>query len=117
MVSNVNSLFSGGDGRTGMVSLHLSDNDTSFLNQSQLDEISKHVNKLLPFYARPRFLRVQKEFSMTSTFKQQKMSLVQEGFNIVKVTDPIYFYNPATQDYKLLDYVTYLQIMANKVPL
>lgn len=100
-----------------MASLILSDEGTRSLSQTQLDAISKHVNELLPFYARPRFIRLQKEFDMTSTFKQQKIALVQDGFDVIKVTDPIYFYNSATQDYKLLDYVTYLQIMAGKVPL
>ena len=100
-----------------MASLSLSDGGVHSLSQAQLDAISKHVNEVLPFYARPRFIRVQKEFSMTSTFKQQKMMLVQEGFNVIKVTDPMYFYKSATQDYKPLDYTTYLQIMAGKVPL
>ena len=100
-----------------MASLSLSDEGVHSLSQAQLDAISKYVNEVLPSYARPRFIRVQKEFSMTSTFKHQKMMLIQEGFDVIKVTDPIYFYNSAAQNYKPLDYTTYLQIMAGKVPL
>ena len=100
-----------------MASLSLSDGTVPSLNPAQIDALSKHVNEVLPFYARPRFLRVQKEFSMTSTFKQQKMTLIKEGFDVINVTDPLYFYNSATQDYRPLDYTTYLQIMAGKVPL
>ena len=100
-----------------MASLNLSDERAVSLNEVQLEAISKQVNDLLPFYARPRFLRLQKEFSMTSTFKQQKMTLIQEGFDVTSVNDLVYFYNSTTQTYKMLDQATFLQIMAGKVPL
>ena len=100
-----------------MASLSLFNNTDTGFTEQQLDALSNHVNGILPFYARPRFLRVQKEFSMTSTFKQQKMMLVQEGFDISRVTDPVYFYNPSTQTYKPLDQTMFLQIMTGKVPL
>ena len=100
-----------------MATLTLMDEHSVILTPSQLEAISKHAQEALPSYARPRFIRVRKELELTSTFKQQKMALVREGFDLAKVSDPLYFLNPATQTYLPLDQVMYVQIMAGKVPL
>ena len=109
--------LSGGEGRAGMATLTLMDETSSGLSPAQLVAISKHAQTALPSYARPRFIRVRKELDLTSTFKQQKMSLVREAFDITKVTDPLYFLNPATQTYMPLDQVMYIQIMSGNIPL
>ncbi|XP_060586557.1 long-chain fatty acid transport protein 2-like isoform X2 [Ruditapes philippinarum] len=110
-------LVPGTDGRAGMAALHLNDQSLATLTPSMITSLSKHVKEVLPTYARPKFIRVQKELIMTSTFKQQKVSLVREGYDVTNVTDPIFYLNPATQSYLPLDYVVFTQIMAGKVPL
>jgi solute carrier family 27 (fatty acid transporter), member 1/4 len=44
----------------------------------------------LPPYARPVFLRIMPELPMTGTFKLKKRDLQLEGFDITKITDPVY---------------------------
>ena len=117
MRANFIILSSGGDGRAGMAAITLIDETATTLTPVQLAAISKHAQQALPSYARPRFIRVKKELDLTSTFKQQKMSLVTEGFDITKVTDPVYFLNPATKTYMPLDYVMFVELMAGKIPL
>ena len=100
-----------------MATLTLMDETATGLTPAQLVAVSKHAQEALPSYARPRFIRVKKELDLTSTFKQQKMSLVKEGFDITKMTDPVYFLNSATQTYMPLDHIMYVQIMAGKIPM
>ncbi|WAR00669.1 S27A2-like protein [Mya arenaria] len=107
----------GTDGRAGMVSFHMTDEGATSLSPTMLTQISRHVNKMLPGYARPRFLRVQPQLQLTSTFKQLKAILVREGFDPIQVRDPLYFLDPATQAYRPLDNTAYTQIMAGNVPL
>lgn len=110
-------LVPGTDGRAGMAALHLNDPGLPTLMPSMLTTLSQHVRQTLPVYARPRFIRIQKELSMTSTFKQQKTVLVQEGFDVTSINDPLFYWNSGTQSYMPLDYTVYTQIMAGKVPL
>lgn len=110
-------IVTGTDGRAGMVALHLNDQSLTTLTPAMITALSKHVKEVLPNYARPKFIRVQRELTMTSTFKQQKVSLVREGYDVTKVTDSMFYLNPATQSYFPLDHVVFTQIMAGKVPL
>lgn len=61
------------------------------LNTEQLLNIAQHCKKHLPSYARPRFIRVVKEFIYTSTFKQSKLKLKEEGYNLAEVASPVYY--------------------------
>ncbi|NXY00317.1 S27A3 protein, partial [Centropus bengalensis] len=67
----------------------------------QLDgpALFRHVEQLLPPYARPRFLRLQERLAMTETFKQQKVRLAQEGFDPARVPDPLFLLDEATRAY------------------
>jgi len=63
----------GCEGKAGMAAL-------TFQKGLQADainwqEFSEHLDKNLPSYAQPVFVRVQQNISMTSTFKYQKMDL------------------------------------------
>lgn len=100
-----------------MASLHLTDQSVTALTPVMLAALSHHVNTVLPVYARPRFIRVQKELQMTSTYKQQKTDLVREGFDVEKIQDPLYYLNLSTKTYLPLDQTVYSRIMAGKVPL
>lgn len=102
-----------------MAALHLTDKTISELTPAMLSRLSKHVCNVLPVYARPRFIRVQKEPSehLTSTFKQQKSTLVKEGFSVDLIKDPMYYLNLGSQTYLPLDHAVYARILAGNVPL
>uniref|UniRef100_A0A8C3JZF6 S27A3 protein n=1 Tax=Calidris pygmaea TaxID=425635 RepID=A0A8C3JZF6_9CHAR len=58
----------------------------------------QHLEHLLPPYARPRFLRLQR-LAMTETFKQQKVRLAQEGCDPARVPDPLFLLDETTKAY------------------
>jgi fatty-acyl-CoA synthase len=64
-----------------------------------LNGLHKHLERELPAYARPLFLRVQSEISATSTFKQRKLELVDEGFDPRRVKEPLFFDHPKLHGY------------------
>jgi fatty-acyl-CoA synthase len=68
-----------------------------------LEGFYRHVVQQLPIYARPIFLRIQREIEATSTFKQRKVDLVKQGFDPAATEDPIYFLHPELQAYVRLD--------------
>ena len=86
----------GTDGKAGMAGLVT---DETFDIATLADQISG-----LPAYARPVFVRLQKELETTGTFKYRKMDLVEQGFDPAKVDgDPLYIrdangYTPLTPD-------------------
>jgi fatty-acyl-CoA synthase len=55
-----------------------------------LDAFKAHVDKELPGYARPLFLRIEPELRTTGTFKNQKAEYVSEGFDPATVKEPLY---------------------------
>lgn len=73
----------GAEGRAGMASLRVSE-------RFDLDSFGEHVEKGLPSYARPLFLRIQNELRTTSTFKHQRVDYRGEGYDPSKVGDPLY---------------------------
>lgn len=100
-----------------MAALHLNDQSLTDITEEMRQSLSKYVFKVLPVYARPRFIRIQKELAMTSTHKQQKTSLVKEGFNVTSITDPIYYLHLESESYLPLDSSTYAKIMNKSVAL
>ncbi|KOX73053.1 Long-chain fatty acid transport protein 1 [Melipona quadrifasciata] len=85
----------GTEGKAGMAAIYDPENTLN------IKEMADGLKKSLPSYARPLFIRVLSELPMTgkyfnefiylSTFKLKKKDLQEDGFNIKKVTDPIYF--------------------------
>ncbi|XP_031842232.1 fatty acid transport protein 3 [Nomia melanderi] len=73
------------EGKAGMASIYDPDKTLN------IKEMAEGVKKALPPYARPLFVRVLSELPMTGTFKLKKKDLQQDGFNIKKITDPVYF--------------------------
>ena len=100
----------GADGRVGMAALVVE-------GELDLDGFARHVVQQLPAFARPVFLRIQREIETTSTFKQRKVDLVKQGFDPVAIGDPIYFFHPHLQAYVPLDAQLYADICAGKVKL
>src|SRR5262249_7598104 len=82
----------GGEGKAGMAALVT---DPSF----DLEAFAAYLEKNLPFFARPVFLRFQREIETTSTFKQRKIELQKEGFDPSLFSDPLYYRDAATGRY------------------
>lgn len=87
------------DGRAGMAAITL--DDTSELDGKGL---AAHVDKFLPAYARPIFIRVQPEAETTGTFKYRKVELVNEGYDLAKMhkDDKLYVRLPSSDAYEPL---------------
>ena len=84
-----------------MAAITLTDKSSS-LNENQCKDLFKHCEEYLASYARPRFVRMQKEMTLTGTFKQQKFQLVKSGFDPSQVDDPLYFYDSEKSTYSPL---------------
>ena len=95
----------GTDGRAGMASMVVKDD-------VDLKKLYEYACSQLPAYARPVFLRMQKEIEITGTFKHRKIDLIKEGFDPDKISDPILFNDPQTKSFVPLDASTYDKIMS-----
>jgi len=80
-------------------------------------DLRHHLARRLPAYARPLFLRIKDRIDVTATFKHKKNELVQEGFDLATVSDPVYFDDPEQQAYVRLDAALYKRISAGMVRL
>ena len=98
----------GTDGRAGMASLVVE-------GALDLAKFQSHVEKNLPAYARPIFLRLQGEIEVTGTFKHRKVELVKEGFDPKLIKEPLYFMEPVHTRYVPLTAEIYDRIMAGEV--
>jgi fatty-acyl-CoA synthase len=100
----------GTDGRAGMVSM---------VAAPDLDLITfkSHLDRNLPAYARPIFVRLQKEMEVTGTFKHRKVELVKEGYDPSTVSDPLYFLDPVTSQYVGLTRELHERINAGEIRL
>ena len=87
------------DGRAGMAALVLEPGTESL----DLDDFSAYVNRELPAYARPVFLRLQPGLDVTGTFKMVKGQLKKEGYDPEAVADPLYVMKPGRDVYEPLD--------------
>ncbi len=86
----------GTDGRAGMAAIVC---DPGI----DLEKLRKHIDKELPDYARPLFIRLSHEIEVTGTFKHRKVDLVKEGIDLALVKEPIYFNSPAEKKFVPLD--------------
>lgn len=100
----------GADGRAGMAALAVE-------ATIDLNGLHKHLERELPAYARPLFLRLQPEITATSTFKQRKMELIEEGFDPRRVKEPLYFDHPKLHGYVPLTEQIYRDIEGGEVRL
>ena len=96
----------GTEGRAGMASI------IAILDYEEFnfDGLLSVLNKNLPQYAIPKFIRFLCELSTTSTFKIRKSEMKQEGFDIEKIDDPIYVLLPGTKKYVPLSNIIYKEI-------
>src|SRR5712672_680421 len=84
-------------------------------NAFDLAGLTVYLEKNLPFFARPIFLRFQQEIEVTSTFKQRKIELQKEGFDPAAVSDPLYVREAARGRYITLTPELYRDICDGKV--
>jgi fatty-acyl-CoA synthase len=86
----------GTDGRAGMAAIVCEPG-------LDLEKLRKHIDKELPEYARPLFIRLSHEMEVTGTFKHRKVELVKEGIDLALVKEPIYFNSPTEKKFVPLD--------------
>jgi len=98
----------GHEGRAGMAAIVCQD--------CNLGELHRHLQALLPDYARPLFLRVRNNIEMTTTFKQKKIDLVKQGFDPSQISDPLYF-NDSKAGFIPLDRPLYERIQSRQIRL
>lgn len=96
----------GHSGRAGMAALVLAEGEVDF------DALHAHVHATLPAFARPLFLRLQRQTDTTGTFKFRKVDLVKEGFDPAKISDTILFDHPVEKRYVPLTPELYEQIQS-----
>jgi fatty-acyl-CoA synthase len=76
-----------------------------------------HLQRLLPAYARPLFLRIADRIEATTTFKHIKVELVQQGYDPAVTRDPIYFDDPVKRAFVRLDEEHFARIQAGDIRL
>ncbi|XP_071478714.1 long-chain fatty acid transport protein 2-like [Diadema antillarum] len=99
-------------GKAGMTAIALKDGEVFNPRATY-----KHVTSSLPNYACPRFVRVSARLEHTATFKQKKTQLVQEGFNVQVVSDPVFMCDQNAQTYVRVDEQIYANILNGNIRL
>lgn len=95
------------EGRAGMATI------VDPKGQTDLQMLHSELNRRLPSYARPLFLRLTNEASMTGTYKLRKSDLQREGFDPAVVSDKLFFNNG--NGYIELTSDVYDQIISGKI--
>uniref|UniRef100_H3DMH2 Arachidonate--CoA ligase n=1 Tax=Tetraodon nigroviridis TaxID=99883 RepID=H3DMH2_TETNG len=101
----------GVEGKAGMAAI--ADTTGSFDCNSFLQKIQR----ALPSYARPVFLRISPRVDTTGTFKIQKTRLQREGYDPRLTTDQIYVLNARAVRYEAVDDELYAAIADGRMPL
>uniref|UniRef100_A0A672I9S1 Arachidonate--CoA ligase n=1 Tax=Salarias fasciatus TaxID=181472 RepID=A0A672I9S1_SALFA len=101
----------GVEGKAGMAAI--ADPAGSFDCSSFL----QNIQRVLPSYARPVFLRISPHVDTTGTFKIQKTRLQREGFDPRLTTDQIFLLNPRAACYEAVDEALYNAIVEGRMPL
>lgn len=100
----------GHEGKAGMAAIVV---DKTF----DLAAFRHHVHLHLSPYARPLFIRLRSEIETTSTFKQRKLDLVEEGFDPEKVGDPLFFDDETSGTYRRVDAALFRSIQSAEIRL
>ncbi|KAK3917028.1 Long-chain fatty acid transport protein 4 [Frankliniella fusca] len=80
----------GAEGRAGMAAI------VDPENSLDLEVLAKGIDKMLPTYARPIFLRKVAALEMTGTYKVKKYILQKEAFDLKLVKDPLFIRSGST---------------------
>uniref|UniRef100_A0A673XM01 Arachidonate--CoA ligase n=1 Tax=Salmo trutta TaxID=8032 RepID=A0A673XM01_SALTR len=98
----------GAEGKAGMAAVADPERSTD------LEKFGKDLEKALPPYARPVFLRFLKEVNKTGTYKFQKTDMRRDGFDPSMVSDKLYFLDPTRGRYVELHQELYSSIISGK---
>ncbi|XP_072551945.1 long-chain fatty acid transport protein 2-like [Salminus brasiliensis] len=102
----------GHEGRIGMAAVTLKDGQ-----EFECREAFIHISNFLPVYARPRFIRILECMEHTGTFKQVKVTLVEEGFNPEVISQPLYVLQESSRSYVPLTHSYYRAIIGGQIRL
>ncbi|KAL8558160.1 hypothetical protein ACOMHN_035465 [Nucella lapillus] len=99
----------GSEGCAGMAAIVDEDNSLD------LAALTSALQRSLPSYARPVFIRLLKEVDTTGTFKLKKTELRKESFDPSCVKDLLYYFSTSSGKYELISASVYLDICSGKV--
>ena len=99
----------GMEGKAGMASLVV---EPGF----DITAFAEYSERELPAYARPVFVRVQKDLETTGTFKYRKVELMQDGFDPKRSKDPLWF-RDAEKGYVRINARNYPKLVEGKARL
>ena len=106
-ISNVYGVdIPGAEGKAGMAAITLAPGQ-----QFNAEAFTDFVDRELPAFARPVFVRIEKEQDTTGTFKLFKGKLKQQAYHLDQVEEPIYVRQPKAKQYELLDRGFYEQLV------
>jgi fatty-acyl-CoA synthase len=97
----------GTDGRAGMASLTVTDD-------FDISGLRAFLAREMPPYAVPLFIRIEPEAQTTGTFKYRKVELVEEGFDVTTISDPIWFGKPGAEVYETLTEAEQAKILSGE---
>ncbi|RUO62192.1 long-chain-acyl-CoA synthetase [Pseudidiomarina insulisalsae] len=98
------------EGRAGMVSLVLAHG-----KHFDARAFYQHIRAVLPDYAQPLFIRLQRAHEVTSTLKIRKSQLKLESFSPEQISDPLYVLLDRSQGYQPLDPQLYQRISSGQL--
>uniref|UniRef100_A0A8C1X642 Very long-chain fatty acid transport protein n=1 Tax=Cyprinus carpio TaxID=7962 RepID=A0A8C1X642_CYPCA len=98
----------GAEGKAGMAAIADPDHSTDLV------KFSRDLEKALPPYARPVFLRFLPEVNKTGTFKFQKTDMRREGFDPSVVSDKLCFLDCTKGQYVELNVELHRSIVSGK---
>ncbi len=96
------------EGRAGMAALVVTPD-------VDINQVYLAIEKDLPPYSRPLFLRLTPSIESTGTFKHRKINLAEAGFDPEKITDRLFFLHPKTRGYVPLTEHSYGEIEAGSL--
>ncbi|KAJ8304221.1 hypothetical protein KUTeg_017804 [Tegillarca granosa] len=103
----------GHDGRAGMAAIMFKEDKE--VTPDMLSKLYKYCEHHLPSYARPLFIRVVKEITLTETMKHRKVEYVKEGFDPSIIQEPLYFLDRKRKTYSKLDSLSYDTVLTSKL--
>ncbi|KAK7095529.1 long-chain fatty acid transport protein 1-like [Littorina saxatilis] len=99
----------GSEGRAGMAAIV--DEDRSL----DLQKMTLALQRSLPPYARPVFVRLMKEVDTTGTFKLKKTELRKESFDPSQVKDRLFYFSSSTGHYEPITPAVFADICIGKI--
>lgn len=101
----------GVEGKAGMAAI--ADTTGTF----DFSDFMQKIQRALPPYARPVFLRISPQVDTTGTFKIQKTRLQREGYDPRLTTDQIFFLNSRAACYQVVDEELYNALAEGRMSL